>query len=123
MTVAKGWLWVVFDNLRSIGRLDEHFQFRDPDNILVGEAGTDSQFEVCEFVVCACGVGVRGGGMRAAHKRGQKKGACANKKTPPPPPPPPSLPPRRRRSPPFHDPRGVPSHTPRTHTHHTPAHY
>jgi hypothetical protein len=47
MTTAKGWLWVVFDSLRAIGRLDEHFQFRGHDNILVGqEDGTDSQFEV-----------------------------------------------------------------------------
>ncbi|KAI8468140.1 MAG: hypothetical protein J3K34DRAFT_428254 [Monoraphidium minutum] len=45
MTMAKGSLWVVFDNLHSIGRVDEHFQFRDPINVLLGHLGKDSQFE------------------------------------------------------------------------------
>lgn len=43
---ARGWLWVVFDNLHALGRVDEHFQFRSPDNRLVGVMGEDSQFEV-----------------------------------------------------------------------------
>ena len=46
MTSANGWLWVVFDNLKTIGRIDEHFVFRGDSNKLVGEAGEDSQFEV-----------------------------------------------------------------------------
>jgi hypothetical protein len=32
MTVApqggRDWLWIVFDNLLAIGRVDEHFEFR-----------------------------------------------------------------------------------------------
>ena len=49
MTLAKGWLWVVFDNLRSIGRVDEHFVFRGSQNKLFGETGEDSQFEVWDL--------------------------------------------------------------------------
>ncbi|KIZ05261.1 hypothetical protein MNEG_2696 [Monoraphidium neglectum] len=45
MTSARGKLWVVFDNLHSLGRIDEHFQFRDPGNTLLGHTGEDSQFE------------------------------------------------------------------------------
>ena len=26
MTTANGWLWVVFDNLHTLARIDEHFQ-------------------------------------------------------------------------------------------------
>lgn len=26
MTSAMGWLWVVFDNLHALGRVDEHFR-------------------------------------------------------------------------------------------------
>ncbi|GBF92520.1 hypothetical protein Rsub_04624 [Raphidocelis subcapitata] len=45
MTSARGKLWIVFDNLHAIGRIDEHFQFRSGDNILLGHVGEDSQFE------------------------------------------------------------------------------
>lgn len=45
MTTAQGKLWIVFDNLHSIGRIEERFTFRDPDNILLGHLGEDSQFE------------------------------------------------------------------------------
>lgn len=45
MTSARGRLWIVFDNIHAIGRVDEHFQFRSPNNALVGALGDDSQFE------------------------------------------------------------------------------
>lgn len=32
--------------LRTSGRVDEQFEFRDPRNLLIGELGEDSQFEV-----------------------------------------------------------------------------
>ena len=32
--------------LLPVGRVDEQFEFRDPRNLLVGELGDDSQFEV-----------------------------------------------------------------------------
>jgi len=50
MTSANGWLWVVFDNLKSIGRIDEHFVFRGDGNKLIGETGEDSQFEGLTYV-------------------------------------------------------------------------
>eukprot|EP00879_Flechtneria_rotunda_P001126 GHRR01001268.1.p1 GENE.GHRR01001268.1~~GHRR01001268.1.p1 ORF type:complete len:366 (+),score=117.53 GHRR01001268.1:185-1282(+) len=50
MTTADGWLWVVFDNLHALGKVDEHFEFRDEHNLLVGEAGEDSQFEGITYV-------------------------------------------------------------------------
>uniref|UniRef100_A0A383W8D3 Uncharacterized protein n=1 Tax=Tetradesmus obliquus TaxID=3088 RepID=A0A383W8D3_TETOB len=54
MTVApqggRDWLWIVFDNLLAIGRVDEHFEFRDKRNQLVGETGEDSQFEGLTYV-------------------------------------------------------------------------
>lgn len=46
MTIALGSLWIVFDNLHALGRVNEHFEFRDRRNVLVGVAGEDSQFEV-----------------------------------------------------------------------------
>jgi hypothetical protein len=46
MTQARGWLWVVFDNLHAIGRVDEHFVFRGSQNKLMGEVKEESQFEV-----------------------------------------------------------------------------
>jgi hypothetical protein len=56
MTSANGWLWIVFDNRKAIGRVDEHFRFRGEDNKLVGETGEDSQFEVshASVVLMAC---------------------------------------------------------------------
>lgn len=45
MTIADHWLWVVFDNLHALGRIDEQFEFKDPRNLLVGPLGDDSQFE------------------------------------------------------------------------------
>jgi hypothetical protein len=45
MTHARDHLWIVFDNLHAIGRIEEHFQFRDPENKLLGHVGDDSQFE------------------------------------------------------------------------------
>jgi hypothetical protein len=50
MTEARGWLWVVFDNLHAIGRVDEHFQFRGSQNKLLGEKTEESQFEVSLFL-------------------------------------------------------------------------
>ncbi|KAF6264263.1 hypothetical protein COO60DRAFT_171905 [Scenedesmus sp. NREL 46B-D3] len=54
MTVAphggRDWLWIVFDNLLAIGRVDEQFEFRDQRDLLVGEIGKDSQFEGLTYV-------------------------------------------------------------------------
>lgn len=60
MTTALGSLWVVFDNLHALGKVDERFHFRDDKNKLVGVAGEDSQFEVREawrqmITAIACG--------------------------------------------------------------------
>lgn len=41
MTSAMGWLWVVFDNLHALGRVDEHFRCGQ------GLAGRDSQRAAC----------------------------------------------------------------------------
>jgi hypothetical protein len=64
MQCSTGFLWAVMTNAASIraaragmltgadmcvagaGRVDEQFEFRDPRNMLVGELGDDSQFEV-----------------------------------------------------------------------------
>lgn len=46
MTIAKDHLWIVFDNLHALGRVNEQFAFRDNRNKLVGVLGEDSQFEV-----------------------------------------------------------------------------
>ena len=46
--IAKDAAWVVFDNLRNIGRVSLDFKFMGPENILVpekGEAEEASQFE------------------------------------------------------------------------------
>jgi hypothetical protein len=48
--IAKDYAWVVFDNLRNIGRINLRFNFRGEENILVSEKGESeeaSQFEVC----------------------------------------------------------------------------
>lgn len=40
------WLWIVFDNLHALGRVDEHFEFKAKKNRLLGTMELDSQFEV-----------------------------------------------------------------------------
>ena len=47
--IAKDHAWVVFDNLRTIGRVDLHFNFMGNENLLITEKGeeeVESQFEV-----------------------------------------------------------------------------
>lgn len=43
---TREWLWIVFDNLHALGRVDEHFEFRAKKNRLLGTMELDSQFEV-----------------------------------------------------------------------------
>ncbi len=50
----------------SLARVDEHFQFRSPDNILLGNLGEDSQFEVR-----GRRLGVQGGALQ--HAGGPKR--------------------------------------------------
>ncbi len=48
MSLAFPQAWVVFDNLRNIGRVDLHFNFRGDNNVLMHEEGKEeeaSQFE------------------------------------------------------------------------------
>ncbi|KAI3426207.1 hypothetical protein D9Q98_008584 [Chlorella vulgaris] len=45
VTRVRGKYYAVFDNSLSIGYFDSRFQFRDPENKLVGDWGEDSQFE------------------------------------------------------------------------------
>jgi len=47
IVIAKNYGWVVFDSLRSIGRVDLHFNFRGPENMLIGEEAEqkESQWE------------------------------------------------------------------------------
>ena len=55
--IAKDAAWVVFDNLRTIGRIDLRFSFRGEENILVEEKGMPeeaSQFEVGPTRACIC---------------------------------------------------------------------
>ncbi|EFN56338.1 hypothetical protein CHLNCDRAFT_57598, partial [Chlorella variabilis] len=42
---VRGKFYVVFDNAMSVGFLDERFQFRDPQNKLIGDWEPESQFE------------------------------------------------------------------------------
>lgn len=56
----REWLWIVFDNLHALGRVDEHFEFRARKNRLLGTMEEDSQFEVKGSAV----QGVSGKGSR-----------------------------------------------------------
>ncbi|KAF6251183.1 hypothetical protein COO60DRAFT_1562562 [Scenedesmus sp. NREL 46B-D3] len=46
------WLWIVFDNLHALGRVDRHFEFASKKNMLVGHkpGEKDSQFEGITYV-------------------------------------------------------------------------
>eukprot|EP00798_Chlamydomonas_sp_ICE-L_P032555 gene32555-17274_t len=51
-TIAKGYAWVIFDSLRTVGRISLDFNFRSEDNILVPEKDEEeeeSQFEGIEY--------------------------------------------------------------------------
>jgi len=52
LTAAKGAYWAVFDSLRTIARIDEHFQFRGDGNALVPEdvGESESQFEGLQYM-------------------------------------------------------------------------
>jgi hypothetical protein len=58
LTFAKGYAWVVFDNLRTLGRVEPHFNYMGADNLLTPdldepepgpEDEENSQFEVYTF--------------------------------------------------------------------------
>mmetsp|Transcript_2562 Transcript_2562/g.4346 ORF Transcript_2562/g.4346 Transcript_2562/m.4346 type:complete len:422 (+) Transcript_2562:53-1318(+) len=52
ITYAKGMFYIVFDSLRALGRVNEQFQFRGAENVLIPEdAGeTESQFEGLQYM-------------------------------------------------------------------------
>eukprot|EP00882_Tetradesmus_deserticola_P005276 GHRQ01005554.1.p1 GENE.GHRQ01005554.1~~GHRQ01005554.1.p1 ORF type:complete len:373 (+),score=99.62 GHRQ01005554.1:470-1588(+) len=49
---TEEWLWIVFDNLHALGRVDRHFEFAAKQNMLVGHKPDedDSQFEGITYV-------------------------------------------------------------------------
>jgi hypothetical protein len=50
VAAVRGHFYAVFDNSFALGRLDERFSFRGPDNALVGEMRGESQYEGIAYV-------------------------------------------------------------------------
>ncbi|KAL4438157.1 hypothetical protein ABPG77_010518 [Micractinium sp. CCAP 211/92] len=50
LAYVRGKFYTIFDNAMSIGIMDDRFQFRDPENRLIGEWEPESQFEGIAYV-------------------------------------------------------------------------